>query len=212
MRKTCWTLLFLCLISNAYSQDYDLIVTNKGDSIACRIDSITDANIYFEMKYNNNWINTNINKEEVIEYKYDAIDRRLFVFRQGTSYIEPIRQEPGSFFNLPRNSLYLGILTINYSRLFPQENVGITFAGGLSYIDVLGVTAETTLLIGGMKHFFEPGVMVALSPDYGFLMFRTGYRFQGSQGLLLRVAPMFVFEPSEGNIYVVPAASLGFSF
>lgn len=212
MRKTCWILLFLCIGFSAYAQEYDLIVTNKGDSIACRIDSITDAAIYFEMKYNNNWIHTNINMDEVFEYESDAINGRLFVFREGTTYIESFRQGPASFYDLPRNSLYFGILTINYARLFPQENVGITLAAGLSDIDVFGVVVESTLLMGGMKHFFEPGMMVALSPDYGFLMLRTGYRFQGSQGLLLRVSPMFVFEPSEGNLYIVPAASLGFSF
>lgn len=212
MRKTCWTLLFLCIGFSAYAQEYDLIVTNMGDSIACRIDSITDAAIYFEMKYNDNWVHTNIKKDEILEYEPASINGRSFEFREGTSYIKSLRQEPASFYDIPRNSLYFGILTINYARLFPQENVGITLAVGLSDIDVFGVLAESTLLMGDMKHFFEPGIMVALSSDYGFLMIRTGYRFQGSQGLLLRVSPMFVFEPPEGNLYLVPAASLGFSF
>lgn len=212
MRKTFYFLLLLSIFFKTYAQKYDLIVTTRGDSIVCNIDSITDAMIYFEMKNNNNWIHTNINKNELIEYKSDAIDRRLFIFREGTSYIESIRQEAASMQDFPRNSIYVGILTINYSRVFPREHISVALAGGLSYLGEFGVLGETTLLMGGKKHFFEPGIMAAFSSDIGVLMFRTGYRYQGSQGFLFRISPMFVIGLDEGDFFIVPAASIGYSF
>ncbi len=41
------SVFFLLLVTCGLSQDYDLIVTTKGDSIACRIDSINDTHIYY---------------------------------------------------------------------------------------------------------------------------------------------------------------------
>ena len=75
------------ILPAAHSQVYDLIVTDKGDSIACRIDGIEDSVMHFEMKYNNNWINTTIPVDEVVSYGYDTIARKMYVFREGTSYI-----------------------------------------------------------------------------------------------------------------------------
>ena len=88
MKKLFYILILLSLFTNSYGQFYDLIVTHESDSIACRIDSITDTHIYFEMKVNNNWFHTYTNKNDIVEYKRDAIDKRLFVFKAGTSYIE----------------------------------------------------------------------------------------------------------------------------
>ncbi len=82
------TLLFMS-INMIYSQDYDLIVTTNGDSVACHIDSITDTQIYLEMRYNNNWIHTYMNKNKIIEYKYNAIDKKKFYFEPGNSKIHP---------------------------------------------------------------------------------------------------------------------------
>ncbi len=84
MKKTSCIILFLVLFFGLYSQDYDLIVTNKGESVACNIDTITDVSIQYRMKHNNHWIQTYINKDEVIEYKYGAINKDLVVFRPGT--------------------------------------------------------------------------------------------------------------------------------
>ena len=41
MKKNLFLIVFLIGIAEVFSQDYDLIITNEGDSIACRIDSIT---------------------------------------------------------------------------------------------------------------------------------------------------------------------------
>ena len=75
------------MAASCYSQNLDLIVTTKGDSIACRIDSITESHLYFEMNTQNKWVHTNIENEKVAEYKQNAIDKKLYNFKSGTSII-----------------------------------------------------------------------------------------------------------------------------
>ena len=220
MKKLLLLLVLIATLCLVYSQDYDLIVKSNGDSIACHIDSITDTHIYFEMKNRNYWINTSIYRNEVAEYKYDAIDSKLCVFKPGTSNIQSLKQEPAaSIWDIQRNSVYVGIITVNYSRMIPGDRVVFTVAGGLSFI-VGGLLAETTILIGGTKHFFEPGFMAYLGfgiddseIDYNSLMFmpaiRTGYRYQGPEGFLFRAAPLF---GCMDGFSVLPAISIGYSF
>ena len=210
----------LFLFACGFSQDLDLIVTTKGDSIACRIDSITETHIYFEMKSQNKWAHTHIGLTDVSEYKRNAIDKKQFVFKSGSLIIEsPKPASPASIRDIQRNSVYVGIFSLNYARLIPGDRVGFTVAGGLSFFG--GLLAETTILIGGTKHFFEPGFMAYLGfgredweIDYNSLMFipviRTGYRYQGPEGFLFRVAPLFGV--SDGDFGIIPALSIGYSF
>ena len=211
MRKTFYFLLLLSVFSETYAQEYDLIVTTRGDSIVCNIDSITDAVIYFEMKSNYNWVSTNINRNEVIEFKHNAIDMNMFVFKSGTSYIISPRQENASFWDIQRNSIYAGIMTVNYSRMIPGDHVAFTLAGGLSFLDGVALQTEATLLLGGTKHFFEPGILWWHDNiDDFLLLIRTGYRYQSPKGFLFRIAPLFTF--IESDFSVLPSISIGYSF
>lgn len=76
---------------------YDLIVTNEGDSIACHIDSITDAIIYFEFKFKNHWVHTNFNLDKVAEYKHDQFGGKYLIFKEGSSYIKEVKNESKYF-------------------------------------------------------------------------------------------------------------------
>lgn len=58
-------------------QKLDLIVTNNQDSIACKIDSIDDENIYFATKRNMTRLHSRIPKSLVTDYKYKYISRNL---------------------------------------------------------------------------------------------------------------------------------------
>ena len=79
----------LFLVSTLYAQTCDLIVNTKGDSIACKIDSLADEEIHFTMKINGNWQSTKIGRSQVIEYQYDAIDKTgLFSVRKQVLFIE----------------------------------------------------------------------------------------------------------------------------
>ncbi len=87
MKKIIIIFSFLLSFHSTYSQDYDLVVTTNGDSMACHIDSITDTQIYLEMRYNGKWVHTFMNKNKIIEHKYNAIDKTKFYFEPGTSII-----------------------------------------------------------------------------------------------------------------------------
>jgi len=209
------TLLFLFLFACGFSQDLDLIVTTKGDSIACRIDSITGMHIHYQMISHDSWIHTKIPKSNVSEYKQDVIDKRLYNFKSGTSIITSIKPTlPASIREIQRNSVYVGILSINYARMIPGDRVGVTIAGGLSFVTTLdgnaiGLMAETTLLTGGTQHFFEPGLLLYFDTDVVWPMIRTGYRYQGPEGFLFRAAPLFGYLD---GFSVLPAISIGYSF
>jgi len=81
----------LSIFSINHAQDYDLIVTTKGDSIACHIDSITKTQIYFEMMINYNWVHTLLDKSNITEFKQKSLFRNQLKFKKGTSFIDFIK-------------------------------------------------------------------------------------------------------------------------
>lgn len=208
MRKILYFLLLLSVFSETYAQEYDLIVTIRGDSIASKIDSIANDVVYFKMKSTYNWVSTTINRNEVLELKHNAIDMKMFIFKPGTSFIISPRQEPETFRDIQRNSIYAGIFTVNYSRMIPGEHVAFTLAGGVSFIEG-GLIVETTMLTGGTKHFFEPGILFYFDSETFWPMIRTGYRYQGPKGFLFRIAPLWGYFD---GFSVLPALSIGYSF
>ncbi len=124
MKNLLLMFILITVLGLVYSQDYDLIVKSDGDSIACHIDSITDTHIYFEMKSNNYWKHTHISKASVIEIQYNAINKRAFVFRPGTSIIDKI-YEPTSKLNAVKTdafSLIVGVFVLKYEKVF-NENI-----------------------------------------------------------------------------------------
>jgi len=104
--SSAFSVLLLFLIASSSAQDLDLIITAKGDSIACRIDSISDTHIYFEMKSQNKWAHTHIIHTDVSEYKRHAINEKQYKYESGTSIIKFRIQPVTSIRELPRNSLY----------------------------------------------------------------------------------------------------------
>ena len=104
---------------------------------------------------------------------------------------------------------------MNYSRLFTGDRVGVTVAGGLSFVTTLdgsaiGFMLESTLLTGGgTKHFFEPGVLLYFESDTFWPSVRTGYRYQGPEGFLLRAGLLWGY--LDGFSFL-PALSIGYSF
>lgn len=206
-------LILITIFHQINAQDLDLVVKSNGDSIACRIDSISDTHIYFEMKDRGYRIHTNMGRDEVIEYKRNAIDKRAVAFKPGTSYITA-KQEPASIGEMQRNSVYAGILSLSYARMVPMDPLGFTFSAGLNFVptlfdDGIGIMVETTVLVGGIKHFFEPGIMLFYHPDVFAPILRTSYRFQHPEGFLLRAGVLFNFIDEFG---AAPTVSLGYSF
>ena len=223
-----FSVFFLLLEPCGYSQDYDLIVTAKGDSVMCRIDSIADTHIYYQMKSHSKWIHTQIPRSEILEYKQGVIERKKYLYKPGSSIIDSSKPAiPESLYHVRENSVYIGMLSINYARMIPLgQTIGITLGAGIFNFDGWGLLAESTVLLGGIKHFFEPGFMFlySLEPEQVYsedgiivgelspfgVTIRTGYRYQGPRGLLIRPATNFVFFGEA--FWVLPALSLGYSF
>ena len=192
-----------------HAQELDLIVMN-GDSIACKIDSISDSKIYFEMKTKGQWIHTNTSLENISLYEEDVINKKDYIFNAGTSKIKSKYN-----YSLQKNSVYLGIGTLCYGRTIPGNPVSFAFGLGIASPDGFAFYGEATLMIGRQKHYFETGFSSAFLPmadDSGFLgpIFRAGYRYQGPKGFLFRSAPTLGY--IDGEFLPLPALSLGYSF
>lgn len=206
MKKSLILALCVILIGKAFSQNYDLLVTTDGDSIACHIDSIANNTVYFKMKASKYWVHTSAEQSRVAELKYDAIDKELYVFKKGSSIIETDKEQRLPT-NVPINSIrhnavFFGVtfvaLTINYEHLFPiKDNIGFsTRAGtGFDFINMnFLIIGEGNFLVGGPNNFLELGAGYQYQyQTSGFLMFKLGYRFQHDKGFLFKISPMYFY-------------------
>lgn len=213
MRILLCVLLFCALSGAAFPQEYDLIITTRGDSILCTIDSIGDDAIYFKMKSNSNWVATSTRRDSVAEFNYDVADIKDFKYKPGTTIIETPYYEPNSMYTVPKNSIHAGfhivVVPLIYQRTVPVGNkFGILLGGGV--IQNVMFDAATTpvakvgFLLGGPKHFFEGGCFLTpftediagpVVPDFG-------YRYQSPKGFFLRADFALLF----------PGISIGYSF
>ena len=223
MKRTTFLLLILSFSVKISAQEYDLVVKANGDSIACKIDSITEQTIFLEMKVNNSWVKTSIRRNTISNYQREVIDYKSYTYQPGTSMILRLKKVPASLQDLQRNSIYLGLFSFYYSRLFPMDNMAFAVAGGINYfpeaydefdfedgIEFL-IVVEPTLLLGGTKHFFEPGIQALLFIPEGEVnaFIRAGYRYQAPGGFLFRAGILFGYLD---GATVMPSLSLGYSF
>lgn len=88
MKKAILILLFISTQIYSYSQDYDLIVTTNGNSIACYIDSISHNKIYFEMMVDSIWVQRYLEMKDIKEHKRKAIEKDSYIFFEGSSIIQ----------------------------------------------------------------------------------------------------------------------------
>jgi len=215
---SAFSVLFLFFGTLVLSQDYDLIVTTGGDSIACRIDSITESLIYFEMRSQDRWAHTHMAKEKVSGYERNVIDKKLFLYKPGTTIIESLKPEPQTTMkDIQKNAVYAGIFSFAYSRLIPGDNVGFTVSAGLNFTpmafgdDSFLLMLESTVLTYGPIHFFEPGLVLFYTTenDWPFPYGRAGYRYQGPEGFLFRAGIYFGYLD---GVSAVPSLSIGYTF
>ena len=113
------------------------------------------------------------------------------------------------------NSIFAGILSVNYSRIIYGDNTIFTVGCGLSFAPVtfadgsVGLMAEASILKGSTKHFFEPGLLMYLDANIFAPMVRAGYRYQDPWGFLFRAGILFAYMD---GFSVLPALSIGYSF
>jgi hypothetical protein len=209
-------------ITNVYSQDYDLIVNIKNDSIACHIDSISENTIYFEMRYKKNWIHTQYDKSQVIDYKLNTVNKKDVSFKRGTSII--INPDSLKINQIKRNILYGNgsfsvshyTYTLNYERILSiSQNAKKTWSFRLGYgiIDTEGKILLATFnnLRGKGRNKFEMNIGAtyinephSYGPHYVTVVLNAGYRRQSpDKRFVLRAG----IGTPEG-----PYLSLGYSF
>lgn len=169
--------LILCYISNA--QKLDLIVTSDGTSIACRIDSITKTEIYFQMKsHGGNWAQTKDKLDNIIIYKYDFIDRRNYTFKAGTSIIARDANQNLHSFN--RNAVYISAGTLGlyfsasgfYERIISREES-----------NTLNAKAFTRLGIGRYISWGDQGTFIL--PHFGVLTGANNSHIEVAAGIYI---------------------------
>ena len=111
--------------------------------------------------------------------------------------------------DIKRNSIYVENLvifpSIHYDRILPvSKRAGVVLKVGAFHYAGWAFTGEVSMLLGGTKHFFEPGV--GFEADLNFHS-HLGYRYMGPKGLLLKGGIHIV-----KNVPVFPTFGLGISF
>lgn len=216
MKKFITSIIFLSILVHGNSQNYDLVVKSNGDSIACYIDSLTDSHIYFEMKHHGHWVKTNMNKNQVIDYKNNAIDKKEFLFLSGTSYIL-CHQKTKSVYEIRKNSFYteiggFGILgSVNFDKIIPvTDKSGIVLGIAIGFL--ADVVCEINYLYGNSKNFIELGAGYSLPEQ--LIVPRIGYRYQGYDGFLFRAGGMYFISTTPDSFGDFPwfGLSFGYSF
>jgi hypothetical protein len=89
MKKILFLISTILICYLSYSQNLDLVVKTSGDSIACKIDSLSESQIYFQIKTqgNNKWVQTFDDLDRISDYKYNVINEKMYDFEKGTTVI-----------------------------------------------------------------------------------------------------------------------------
>lgn len=124
---------------HAFSQNLDLIVNLKGDSIACRIDSIVDLKMFVQIKTHHakKWIQTIYNLDQMQSYQYNCIGEWEYVYKPGTSVItdrNPIEnsRKYARYYSRYYSKVYLS------GDHFETRTYNSTLAGMLAVVPGLG--------------------------------------------------------------------------
>ncbi len=181
--STALSTIILIVAANSFAQDYYLLADQKEDFSKFR----QNKTLLNEFPF--------ISDSTVNKSGEQALNDSIVVFR--------------------KHSIFAGILSVNYSRMFQGENAIFTVGGGLSFAATafdaggVGLMVEATVLKGGIKHFFEPGVLLYADLEVFAPMLRAGYRYQDPGGFLFRAGLLFTYWD---GFSLLPALSIGYSF
>ena len=173
MKATINLVVILFFTIYSYSQNLDLVVSTQGDSIVCKIDSITDSHIYFERIGNNGGYQQNLPLELLKSYSYNSITKKHYSFKNGIATLKTFDKNSYKYLKMKYSKqLYSPINTDKYSlagagflALIPsfghfytgEPLRGLAFIGGMggSFITmVLGFSAAWDGNDIGVPFFF----------------------------------------------------------
>jgi hypothetical protein len=84
--KATFTFAILLFFSVwSYSQNLDLVVNSQGDSIVCKIDSITDSQLYFHLVQKRGAVQYGLHLNEMQSYSYNSISEEQYAYINGTA-------------------------------------------------------------------------------------------------------------------------------
>lgn len=83
-------LFFYVILFDASAQKYDLIVTNKGESIAGKVDSVSSSAVFSRMKCRDAWVHTHANLNRIASVEDNVVGKGKYVFQLGSSYLKPV--------------------------------------------------------------------------------------------------------------------------
>ncbi len=148
MKKIFTFLLFLTTAEFIYGQD--LIITNKGDSLNCKITKIKPDYIYFTFKYDNSIRNTFLPVNDVVNYKKDFYSNPAF------NLSENIKQEDFDKFEIGFTG-GLSFLTAKLSdQIDPQlRSYARELKSGYHYGGNLGIFWSETVGAGAKYSVFN---------------------------------------------------------
>lgn len=194
-------LLFLFFAPIVYGQyELDLIVTKKGDSVACYIQEERDDSTFFRFKNAGSWLVIGLPDSLVMLKERSTLKQRDLYFQRGTSIILEERKRAMTFDKIQKNGLVLGIdygwsATASLQRIQPFANhfgALARFGGGYSWAPDPGpvITGELSVLIGGKRSFANIGCGISVPvPKSDSLSYYTiptiSYRFVGFKGLII---------------------------
>lgn len=203
MPKYLIILAFQLLTVSSFSQVYDLIITDKGDSLACKIDSITDATIFFKSKLQNRWTSNYLGKEYISSYTIKAFSKKDIAIDPETSRVlNPLSFKINQINrNLVYGSssylLYHYSAMVNYERILSiKEDARKSISGriGFGIIDTNGkiITGSFNFLKGKTKNKLETGIGLSYiseehsyGPSFISPALNLGYRLQNYENRLM---------------------------
>ncbi len=192
MYKTFIFLFFILTVNFISAQNKDLIVTIDGDSLACKILDVNENEISLIMKYDNRDVETTISRDKITTYKYDVIQKDMYRYKSGTSYITSIKKNPGySMYTNKKNSFYFQFVSfefpsINYERIIPfADKAGITlgFGGILKQGERPFSRVNCGLIFGGPNHFVQPELSLV---GFYSIIGLVNYKYQSNNGIYLK--------------------------
>lgn len=151
MKATFTLAIILFFTVYSYSQNLDIVVSTQGDSIVCKIDSITDSHIYFKRIGNSGGYQQNLPVGLLKSYSYNSITKKQYSFKNGIATLKTFDKNSYKYLKMKYSKqLYSPIETDKYS---------LGGAGFLAIIPSLGhfYTGEPLrglAFIGGMGGSF----------------------------------------------------------
>lgn len=119
MKKCIAFILFVIFGYSAYSQNLDLIVNMQGDSIVCKIDSITDSYIFFNLITKSGSSHQGLSLNLVKSYGYNSVTKEQYTFENGIVTLKTV--DEGSYEHLKMK--YSKKSNNNQSKLYSLEHL-----------------------------------------------------------------------------------------